>query len=65
MATTSKTILVVDDEEDVMELVRYNLEKNGYQVVTAETAEQALKKIKSILPNLVVLDLMLPGHGLG
>jgi two-component system alkaline phosphatase synthesis response regulator PhoP len=61
MAATSKTILVVDDEEDVLELVKYNLEKNGYRVTTASTGEEAISKARSIVPNLVLLDLMLPG----
>lgn len=61
MVTITKTILVVDDEEDVLELVKYNLEKNGYRVITASTGEEAINKARSILPNLVLLDLMLPG----
>lgn len=61
MAVKSKVVLVVDDEADVLELVRYNLEKNGYRVITAVTGEEAVKKAMSALPNLVVLDLMLPG----
>jgi two-component system alkaline phosphatase synthesis response regulator PhoP len=56
-----KTILAVDDEEDVLELLRYNLQKNGYDVVTASSGEQALKKANSASPSLVLLDLMLPG----
>jgi len=58
--TTSK-ILVVDDEEDILELIRYNLEKDGYQVFTAQTGETALETVKSEIPDLVLLDLMLPG----
>lgn len=61
MAVKSKVVLVVDDEADVLELVKYNLEKNGYRVITAMTGEEAVKKAASALPNLVVLDLMLPG----
>jgi two-component system phosphate regulon response regulator PhoB len=56
-----KNILVVDDEEDILELVRYNVEKNGYSVTTAATGEEALDKARAKLPDLVVLDLMLPG----
>lgn len=56
-----KKILIVDDEEDVLELVRYNLEKNGYAVVTAATGEEALEKVRTQTPDLIVLDLMLPG----
>lgn len=56
-----ENILVVDDEEDVVELVRYNLEKEGYEVYSAGTGEDAFDKARSKLPDLVVLDLMLPG----
>ncbi len=54
-------ILVVDDEEDILELVRVNLEKAGYQVTTAISGEAALELAVREQPDLVVLDLMLPG----
>ena len=54
-------ILIVDDEEDVLELVRYNLAKNGYTVTGAATGEEALRKVRSKTPDLMILDLMLPG----
>ena len=54
-------ILVVDDEEDILELVRFNLSKEGYQVVCAATGEKAVEMARSELPDLMVLDLMLPG----
>ena len=54
-------ILVVEDEEDILELVRYNLAKEGYQVTGASTGEDAVRLIQSKRPDLVVLDLMLPG----
>ncbi|HBG78561.1 MAG TPA: DNA-binding response regulator [Phycisphaerales bacterium] len=57
----NEKILIVDDEEDVLELVRYNLDKNGYKVETAATGEQALAKAGAKLPDLIILDLMLPG----
>ena len=61
-----ENILIVDDEEDVLELVRYNLDKNGYNTDTATTGEEALAKARAKLPDLVILDLMLPGiDGLG
>ena len=53
-------ILVVDDEEDVLELVSYNLNKEGYKTATATSGEEAIKKAKASPPNLIVLDLMLP-----
>jgi two-component system phosphate regulon response regulator PhoB len=54
-------ILVVDDEEDIRELVRYNLSKGGYTVTTAATGEEALRIAHEVRPMLVVLDIMLPG----
>jgi two-component system phosphate regulon response regulator PhoB len=56
-----ENILIVDDEEDVLELVRYNLDKNGYRIETATTGESALTKARAKLPDLIILDLMLPG----
>jgi two-component system phosphate regulon response regulator PhoB len=53
-------ILVVDDEEDILELVRYNLAREGFQVECAATGEGALKKVGSDNFDLIVLDLMLP-----
>ena len=54
-------ILVVDDEEDILELVRFNLSKEGYQVLCAATGERAVEIARAELPDLMVLDLMLPG----
>ncbi|MBF0229116.1 MAG: response regulator [Desulfamplus sp.] len=56
-----ETILIVDDEEDILELVKYNLEKEGYKTILALTGEDALKLATDIQPDLIVLDLMLPG----
>lgn len=54
-------VLVVDDEPDILELVRYNLEKEGFAVTGVATGEDALAAARTKLPDLVVLDLMLPG----
>lgn len=54
-------ILVVEDEEDILELIRYNLQKEGYTVTGATSGEEALVCVKSGMPDLVLLDLMLPG----
>ena len=54
-------ILVVDDEEDILELVKYNLEREGFQVKCVESGEKAMARIRQEAPDLVVLDLMLPG----
>jgi len=58
MAT--KRIVVVEDEEDIMELICFNLERENYTVVRAESGEEALREIGKELPDLVLLDLMLP-----
>ncbi|MCH8314152.1 MAG: response regulator transcription factor [Nitrospinae bacterium] len=57
---SEENILVVEDEKDIQELVRYNLSREGYRVTCADSGEEALKTVKSLLPDLVVLDLMLP-----
>lgn len=54
-------ILAVDDEEDILELVRYTLSREGYDVICVETGEDCLKQARQKQPNLIVLDLMLPG----
>ena len=56
-----KRILVVDDEEDIRELVGYNLSRDGYMVDSAVSGEEALKITKKNRPDLILLDLMLPG----
>ncbi|MCS7032512.1 MAG: response regulator transcription factor [Phycisphaerae bacterium] len=56
-----KRILVVDDEKDLLELVRFNLERNGYEVITAADGNTALELAAKQSPDLIVLDLMLPG----
>ena len=53
-------ILVVDDEPDAVELLEHNLRTNGYEVTTAADGSEALKKAQTTLPDLVILDLMLP-----
>ncbi len=54
-------ILVVDDESDIVDLVSSNLQREGYRVIPACTGEEALELVKTTKPDLVVLDLMLPG----
>lgn len=55
------TILVVDDEEPIQELLRFNLEKEGYFVRVAKDGQEALQHVENDQPDLIVLDLMLPG----
>lgn len=53
-------ILVVDDEPDAVELVEFNLKNAGFEVITAAGGSEALKKARSTLPDLILLDLMIP-----
>lgn len=55
-----KKILIVEDEHDILQLVKHYLEKDGFRVSTAMTGIEALKKVKEDKPDLIVLDLMLP-----
>jgi len=55
------SILAVDDEQDILELIQYNLQRNGYHVVGVTSGEDALKQAQNLLPDLILLDLMLPG----
>lgn len=61
MSKNKNHILVVDDEKEILELIQFNLEQNNFKVTTVKTGEAALKKARSIEPDLIVLDLMLPG----
>lgn len=59
LAGMTKTILVVDDEQDIIDLLKYNLEKEGYRVLTARNGKKALEQAKH-LPDLILLDVMMP-----
>jgi two-component system alkaline phosphatase synthesis response regulator PhoP len=54
-------ILIVDDEEDILELLRFNLARERYRIISAATGEEALRLANSEIPDLIILDLMLPG----
>ena len=56
----NELILIVEDEEDVAELLRYNLKKQGYRTVVAYDGEQALQAVQYGNPDLILLDIMLP-----
>jgi len=61
MSTSAKQkILIVDDEPDILELIEYNLKKEGYQVYTARNGQEAVAEAKKVLPDLIVLDIMMP-----
>ena len=53
-------VLVVDDEEPILELLKYNLEKNGYEVKTAQDGARAVDIARKFIPDLVLLDIMMP-----
>lgn len=57
----NEKIFIVDDEEHIIELLKFNFENAGYKVSTASNGIEALNKIKNELPNLILLDLMIPG----
>ena len=53
-------ILLVDDEQDILEIVGYNLAQEGYQIVTATNGKEAISKAKKELPHLIIMDVMMP-----
>ncbi len=61
MTTFSHKILIVDDEQDILEFLSYNLKKEGYQVFTAANGDEAISIAKKEMPHLVLLDVMMPG----
>ncbi len=61
MANHTHKILIVDDEEDILEFLSYNLNKEGYQVFTATDGNTAITLAKKELPHLILLDVMMPG----
>ena len=60
MDTQARKVLIADDEPDIVEILKYNLEKEGYQVVTAKDGDEAVSKAKQFVPDLAVLDVMMP-----
>ncbi|MFC0517508.1 response regulator transcription factor [Mucilaginibacter angelicae] len=59
-STAKQKILIVDDEPDILELIEYNLKKEGYQVFLARNGQEAVAEAKKSLPDLIVLDIMMP-----
>ena len=55
-----KKILLVDDEQDILEILSYNLEKEGYKVFTANNGNEGIAKAEEIIPDLILLDVMMP-----
>lgn len=56
----TRKVLIADDEPDIIEILKYNLEKEGYQVIGAQNGDDALVKAKDHLPDLIILDMMMP-----
>tara|TARA_Y100000746_G_C15462975_1_gene432393 strand:- start:1410 stop:2108 length:699 start_codon:yes stop_codon:yes gene_type:complete len=62
---TNKKILIIEDDKDIRDLISFNLSKNGYKTILSKDGEKGIEKAKNEKPDLVLLDLMLPGiHGL-
>lgn len=60
MNSENQNILLVDDEEDILEFLSYNLKKNGYNVYTATNGEEGIKLALKVKPDLIILDVMMP-----
>ncbi|MEO6070862.1 MAG: response regulator transcription factor [Chitinophagaceae bacterium] len=60
MDQKARKVLIADDEPDILEILKYNLEKGGYEVYTALNGEEAIEIAKQKLPDLIVLDIMMP-----
>jgi two-component system alkaline phosphatase synthesis response regulator PhoP len=60
MDTTRKKVLIVDDEQDILEIIKYNLTKEGYDTYTAKDGNEALDKAAQVKPDLIILDVMMP-----
>lgn len=60
MEVKSKQVLIADDEPDILEIISYNLEKEGYKVFTAKDGNEAIEKARQINPDLIILDIMMP-----
>jgi two-component system alkaline phosphatase synthesis response regulator PhoP len=60
METKARKVLIADDEPDILEILKYNLVNEGYQVITAKDGDEAVEKARIFLPDLIVLDIMMP-----
>ncbi|WAC40246.1 response regulator transcription factor [Pedobacter sp. SL55] len=60
MSTAKQKILIVDDEPDILELIEYNLKKEGYQVYLASNGQDGINVAKKVQPDLIILDIMMP-----
>lgn len=60
METKARKVLIADDEPDILEILKYNLSNEGYEVITAKDGDEALEKARRTNPDLVILDIMMP-----
>lgn len=61
MSTTKQKILIADDEPDILEILEFNLGAEGYEIQTAKSGIEAIEKARSFNPDLIILDIMMPG----
>jgi two-component system alkaline phosphatase synthesis response regulator PhoP len=62
VTSTVKKILIADDEPDILEIIKYNLQNEGYEVITAKNGNEAIDQAKRFNPDLIILDIMMPGR---
>src|SRR5687767_12151145 len=56
----ARKVLIADDEPDILEIIKYNLLAEGYEVITAKDGAEAIDKAKQVKPDLIILDIMMP-----
>ena len=61
VTNTVKKILIADDEPDILEIIQYNLQNEGYEVIIAKNGNEAIEQAKRFTPDLIILDIMMPG----
>lgn len=61
ISNTVKKILIADDEPDILEIIQYNLQTEGYEVMTAKNGNEAIEQARRFNPDLIILDIMMPG----
>ena len=61
LMSTAKKILIADDEPDILEIIQFNLQQEGYEVITSKSGDDAIEQAKRHLPDLIILDVMMPG----
>ena len=59
--SNNNKILIADDEPDILEIIQFNLQAEGYEVITAKNGDEAIEEAKKHLPDLIILDIMIPG----